>query len=136
MVRGHLHAAAHGGTFAALGLGIAMRVLAVLGAVVALAGCSSSNPNATKLTLNDPYWERVNVQLVITKLADCDSRASGFLSEKTIVMHKNTTQSFEVPNDATLCWRHDRDPDKPSPGAWSGWTRATLTPGENAETDL
>jgi hypothetical protein len=117
-------------------MGVGMRLLASLVALATLVGCSSSNPNATKLTLNDPYWERVNVQLVITKLADCDSRGPGFVSEKTIVMYKNTTQSFEVPNDATLCWRHDRDPAKPAPGAWSGWTRATLTPGESAETDL
>lgn len=113
-----------------------MRPIVSLLALAVLAGCSSASPNATKLTLNDPYWTQVNVQLVITKLADCDARGPGFVSEQTVVMHKNTTQAVEVPNDATLCWRHDRDPDKPEPGAWSGWTRAQLTPGETAETDL
>jgi hypothetical protein len=113
-----------------------MRRFAVLVAAAAVTACSSSAPNATKLVLNDPYWRQVNVQLVITKRADCDSRGPGFVSEQTIVMYKNTTQAIEVPNDATLCWRHDRDPDKPQAGAWSGWTRATLTPGESAETDL
>jgi hypothetical protein len=113
-----------------------MRWFISLVALAGLAACSSGSPNATKLTLNDPYWKQVNVELVITRLADCDSRAPGFISEKTIVMYKSTTEAIEVPNDATLCWRHDRDPDKPSPGAWSDWTRATLTPGESADTDL
>jgi hypothetical protein len=111
-------------------------IVSLLLASAVLTACSSANPDMTKLTLNDRYWRQVNVQLVITKLADCDERGPGFISEKTIVMYKNVTQAIEVPNDATLCWRHDRDPDKPSPGAWSDWTRAQLTPGENAETDL
>ncbi|HTV89405.1 MAG TPA: hypothetical protein VME41_10355 [Stellaceae bacterium] len=113
-----------------------MRGSASLFCLLALAACSSAPPDATKLILNDPYWKQVNVELVITKLADCDKRGPGFVSQKTIVMYKNTTQDIYVPNDATLCWRHDRDPDKPQAGAWSDWTRATLTPGESAETDL
>lgn len=111
-----------------------MRFLVLL-AALALAACSAP-PGTTKLTLNDPYWDRVNVQFVITKSADCDNRGDGFISSKTVVMSKNTTETIDVPNDATLCWRHDRDPDKPSPGAWSGWTKATLFPGQSAETDL
>jgi hypothetical protein len=113
-----------------------MRCWAFLLISAALAACSSSHSDETKLTLNDPYWKQVNVELVITRLGDCDGRGPGFISDKTIVMYKNTTQAIEVPNDAVLCWRHDRDPDKPSPGAWSGWTRAQLTPGVNADTDL
>jgi hypothetical protein len=113
-----------------------MRGFTLLVATVGLAACSSGGLQATKLTLNDPYWKQVNVELVITKRADCDSRGPGFVSQRTIVMYKNTTQDIYVPNDATLCWRHDRDPDKPQPGVWSDWTRATLTPGESAESDL
>ena len=116
--------------------GQGMRRLALVVATVCLAACSSGAPNTTKLTLRDPYWTQVNVQLVITKRADCDSRGPGFVSDQTIVMYKGATQDIYVPNDATLCWRHDRDPDKPQPGVWSDWTRATLTPGESAETDL
>jgi hypothetical protein len=113
-----------------------MRRVALLVAVLGLTACSSGSPNATRLTLNDPYWKQVNVELVVTRLADCDARGPGFVSDKTIVMYKNTTEAIDVPNDANLCWRHDRYPDKPQPGVWSGWTRATLTPGQSAETDL
>jgi hypothetical protein len=118
------------------GEGPDMRILALLAGVLALAACSSPPPGTSKLTLNDPYWDRVNVEIVITKRSDCDSRAEGYISSKTIVMIKDTTQSFEVPNGANLCWRHDRNPNKPEPGAWSGWTKATPTPGQDAETDL
>ncbi len=113
-----------------------MRFVASVVLVLVVAACSSAPPNTTKLVLNDPYWRQVNVQLVITKRADCDSHGPGFISDQTIVMYKDTTHDIYVPNDASLCWRHDRDPDKPQPGAWSDWTRATLTPGESAETDL
>lgn len=110
------------------------RVLAA--GLLALAGCSSAAPGSAKLVLNDPYWERVNVEIVITKRADCDSRDDGFVSTRKLVMHKNTTESFEVPNGADLCWRHDSNPNNPAPGAWSGWTRATLPPGQTTQTDL
>ena len=113
-----------------------MRLVATVVGLLVLAACSSAPPNATKLILNDPYWQHVNVQLVITQRADCDSRGPGFVSEQTIVMYKDTTRDIYVPNNASLCWRHDRDPDKPQPGAWSDWTRATLMPGESTETDL
>jgi hypothetical protein len=116
-----------------------MRILALLPAALAAlaaASCSSAPPGAGKLTLNDPYWREVNVEIVITRRADCDSRDEGFISTQKIVMYKDTTQSFAVPSDAMLCWRHDRDPDHPSPGAWSSWTKATLYPGQSAETDL
>ena len=113
-----------------------MRRFLLLVAIAGLTACSSGGPNTTKLTLNDPYWKQVNVELVITKRGDCASRGPGFVSQQTIVMYKNITRDIDVPNDATLCWRHDRDPDKPQPGVWSDWTRATLTPGESAETDL
>jgi hypothetical protein len=112
-----------------------MRRFALLVAAAALAACSAP-PNTTTLTLKNPYWKQVNVELVITKRADCGSRGPGFVSEQTIVMYQNAMRDIAVPNDATLCWRHDRDPDKPQPGAWSDWTRATLTPGESAESDL
>ena len=33
--------------------------------------------DTAQLTLKDPYWDRVSVEIVITKRADCDSRARG-----------------------------------------------------------
>jgi len=45
-------------------------------------------------------------------------------------------ETIAVPDDANVCWRHDRNPDKPVAGTWSGWTKATLFPGQNADTDL
>jgi hypothetical protein len=118
---------------------LAGRVAGCLLLLLVASGCSlfsgKSPANTTKLTINDPYWDHVNVQFVITRSGDCDSR-EGLVSTRTIVMHKNTTESIDVPNDANLCWRHDRDPERPSPGAWSGWTKATLAPGQSAETEL
>ena len=113
-----------------------MRFCLSLVAALLLAACASKGAGTATLTLNDPYWDRVNVEVVVTKSADCDSRGDGYISTKPLVMHKNTTQSFDVPDGANLCWRHDRDPNNPVKGAWSGWTRATLFPGQSAETDL
>jgi hypothetical protein len=109
---------------------------APLTGLLLLAACSSASKDATTLTLNDPYWERVNVEVVITKLASCDSRGDGYISAKQLVMNKNRTERIEVPNGADVCWRHDRDPNNPVAGAWSGWTRATMSPGQSAESDL
>jgi hypothetical protein len=116
-----------------------MRFSSLAIASLVLAGCSmfSSAPaDSSRLTLNDPYWERVNVELVITRRGDCDSRAEGYLSTRQVVMRKNKSETIDVPNGASLCWRHDRNPDNPTAGAWSGWTRATLVPGKSAEADL
>ena len=108
----------------------------LLAMLLLLAACGSKAAGTATLTLKDPYWDRVNVEVVITKSADCDSRGEGYISNKSVVMHKNTPESFDVPDGANLCWRHDRDPNNPVRGAWSGWTRATLFPGQNTETDL
>ena len=113
-----------------------MRLIAVLAALSALAACSSAPNDASRLTLNDPYWERVNVEVVITKRADCDSRDEGYIATRQLVMRKKDAETIDVPNGATVCWRHDRDPNNPVAGVWSGWTRATLVPGQSAETDL
>ena len=112
-----------------------MRYCALL-AAAALAACSSGSSGASRLTLNDPYWDHVNVEVVITKSADCNSRGPGYLATKEVVMYKDTTTSFDVPEGANVCWRHDRDPNNPTKGAWSGWTKATMYPGQSAETDL
>ena len=104
--------------------------------VLSVAGCSGAPSGTTTLTLNDPTWERVNVEIVITKRADCDSRGDGYIETKALVMRKNKTERIEVPNGANVCWRHDRNPNNPAAGVWSGWTRATLFPGQSAETDL
>ncbi len=104
-----------------------------------LAGCSvfSSKPADTaSLTLNNPSWDRVNVEVVITKSTDCDNRGEGYLSRQELVMRKNKTETLEVPNGANVCWRHDRNPNNPVAGTWSGWTRATLFPGASSETDI
>ena len=101
-----------------------------------LTACSSGSGNITRLTLNDPYWERVNVEVVFTKSSDCDNRGDGFISSKELVMRKNRTETFEVPPGANVCWRHDRNPNSPVAGAWSGWSRATLFPGQSVETEI
>ena len=108
-------------------------------ALLLLAGCSmfSSKPsNGGTLTLNDPFWDKVNVEIVITRSSDCDNRGEGYLSGREILMRKNTTEAIDVPDGASVCWRHDRNPNNPVAGAWSGWTRATLFPGASSDTDI
>jgi hypothetical protein len=112
-----------------------MQKTAFLAAALLLAACSSAPPGAARLTLNNPYWERVNVQLAVTKSADCDNRAA-YIDSRELVMTKNRLEVIAVPDGASVCWRRDRNPNDPSPGAWSGWTKATLFPGRDAEAEL
>ncbi len=106
-------------------------------AAMTLGGCGSSPPpDATRLTLNNPYWDRVNVQIVVTRSSDCDNRGDGFIDIRELVMSRNKLELIDVPNGATVCWRRDRNPEKPVPGVWTGWTKATLFPGRNAEANL
>jgi hypothetical protein len=51
-------------------------------------------------------------------------------------MHKDESKTVIALNGTSVCWRHDRFPNKPNPGEWSGWSRAIPFPGENATTDL
>lgn len=113
-----------------------MRLLVWGGVAAALAACSSSAPGSSTLVLNDPYWDRINVQVVITKNAECDTRGRGVVADKELVMTKNKLEKFEVPEGAIVCWRHDRDPNNPAKGDWSGWTKATLFPGQETQTEL
>lgn len=113
-----------------------MRFPAAAAVPLLLAACSSALPSgAGKLTLNDPYWDRVNVEVVVTK-GDCSDSGKEIVSRRKLVMTKDSTESFVVPDGANLCWRHDPNPNKPVAGLWSDWTKATLMPGQRAETDL
>jgi hypothetical protein len=98
-------------------------------------GPAPSGQSAT-LILNDSTWDRVNVEVVITNNSDCDNRGKGFVETKQLVMTKNRTQKIEAPNGESICWRHDRNPNNPVPGGWSGWSRVPLSPGQTVETDL
>ena len=51
-------------------------------------------------------------------------------------MSRNRPEIIDVPEGATVCWRRDRNPDKPEAGVWTGWTKATLPPGRSAEANL
>jgi hypothetical protein len=115
------------------------RRLGSLAALAAIAGCGivgGGSKDVSQLTLRDPAWDRVNVEIVVTRRADCDSRAEGFISMREVVMRRKGQETVEVPNGATICWRRDRDPNAPAAGAWSGWTRASVPPGGSAEADL
>jgi hypothetical protein len=101
-----------------------------------LAACSSDPKDSSKLTLRNTAWDHVNVQLVITKGADCDDRGSEFVSSQDFVLHKDQTKTIVAPEGTSVCWRHDRYPEHPAPGAWSGWSRAILFPGSDTTTDL
>ena len=112
------------------------RYPAWLSAVLMLSACSSGSSQTATLILDNPTWDRVNVEAVITNSADCDNRGKDYVATKHFVMTKDHTQKIEAPNAESICWRHDRNPNNPVPGAWSGWSRVPLTPGQTAETDL
>jgi hypothetical protein len=107
-------------------------------AVLLLSACSSSGRSSQTATLilDNPTWDRVNVQAVITTSADCDNRGNGYVETKEFVMTKGHTESIETPHGEAVCWRHDRNPKDPVPGVWSGWSRVQLVPGQTAETEL
>jgi hypothetical protein len=105
-------------------------------ALLCLAACSSGSSQSATLTLSNPTWDHVNVEAVITTSADCDNRGKGYVAIKHFIMTKDHSTKIEAPNGESICWRHDRNPNNPVPGAWSGWSRVPLVPGQTAETDL
>jgi hypothetical protein len=113
-----------------------MRRLAWLPFLLAFAACSSNSEDTSKLTLRNTVWEHVNVQVVITKGSDCDARGPDFVGSQDFVLHRDQTKTIVAPNESNICWRHDRYPNNPHPGEWSGWSRATLFPGNSTTTDL
>jgi hypothetical protein len=112
------------------------RYPAWLSAVLVVAACSSGSSRTATLILDNEAWERVNVEAVITNSADCDNRGKEYVETKTFVMTKGQTHKIQAPNAESICWRHDRNPNNPIPGDWSGWSRIPLAPGQTAETDL
>jgi hypothetical protein len=113
-----------------------MRHLAELAALCCLAACASGSSQSATLTLQDPDWDRVNVQAVITNNTNCNSHGPGYVATEEFVMTKGRTQDIVAPNAETICWRRDRDPSHPVKGDWSDWSRATMFPGQSAKTDL
>jgi hypothetical protein len=103
-----------------------------------LAGCSmfsSKSTGESSLTLNNSYWDQVNVEIVLTRSTDCENREA-YISSRQILMRRNKTESVDVPSGANVCWRHDRNPNNPVAGAWSGWTKATLFPGQSGDAEI
>src|SRR5437870_4577179 len=65
--------------------GMRMRYRLWLAALLCLAACSSSRSgDTTPLTLYNRDWERVNVEVVYTKSADCDNRGEGYITGKQV----------------------------------------------------
>jgi hypothetical protein len=112
------------------------RLWAVAAVMLLVAGCSSRSDNSATLILDNPTWDRVHVEAVITKSEDCNERSTGYVKTEHFEMAKGQTHHVVAPNAETICWRHDRDPNNPVPGDWSEWSRATLFPGQSTETDL
>jgi hypothetical protein len=112
------------------------RFRAWLPVLLSLSACSSGSSQTATLILDNPTWDRVNVEAVITNSADCDNRGKEYVETKQFVMTKGQTVTVEAPKAESICWRHDRNPNNPTPGDWSGWSRAPLAPGLTAETDL
>jgi hypothetical protein len=101
-----------------------------------IAACSSSSPNSSKLTLRNTQWDHVNMQVVTTKGSDCDAKGPEFIGSQDFVLHKDQTKTIVAPDESNVCWRHDRYPNNPHPGEWSGWSKATLFPGSDTTTDI
>ena len=79
-------------------------------AVLLLSACSSSGSSQTAtLTLDNPTWDRVNVQAVITTSADCDNRGGGYVETKEFVMTKGHTQKIEAPHGEAVFRDGERD---------------------------
>jgi len=114
----------------------AMRHLARVILSLPLAACSAGGGGqSATLILNNPTWDRVNVEAVITTSPNCENREA-YISTQEFAMGKNQTQRIEAPHAENICWRHDRNPNNPVAGAWSGWSRATMFPGQSYETEL
>jgi hypothetical protein len=103
---------------------------------LALAACPSEPANTAKLTLRNMQWEHVNMQVVITRSSDCDSRGSDYIGTQEFVLRRDQTKTIVAPNESIICWRHDRYPTNPHPGEWSGWAKAILFPGNDSTTDI
>ena len=107
----------------------------LIGTALLAAACSSGS-GGNRLTLNNPVWDQVRVEVVLTRSSDCGNRGAEFISTKEMVIRKDRSETIDVPPEAVVCWRHDRNPNNPKPGDWTGWTRATLFPGQSAEAEL
>ena len=112
------------------------RYPAWLPALLWLSACSASSDQSATLILNNPTWDRVNVEAVITNSADCDNRGRGYVTTKKFIMTKGHPTRVEAPNGESICWHKDRNPNNPVPGDWSGWSRIHPAPGQTVETGL
>ena len=116
----------------------ARNLLALLAIVLLCAGSCAPQPPAPlpgRLQLSNPNFGLINVEAVITTSPNCDNR-DAYVSTQEFVMTKNRTQRIEAPKAENICWRHDSNPNNPVAGAWTGWSRATMFPGQTYETDL
>ena len=112
-----------------------MRHFAPAAALLCLGACSHPSGSSSLVLINN-FWDHVNVEAVITQSSDCDNRGAGYLKTTHFAMGKGQTYKVEAPDGASVCWRHDPDPNHPQKGVWSGWSRAVLYPGQEFETDL
>jgi hypothetical protein len=112
-----------------------MRIAGLLSLLLVLTACASRSDKSATLILQNPDWDRVHVEAVVTKSEDCTETKS-YVATHKFVMTKGQTHTIEDPNADNICWRHDSNPNNPAPGAWSGWSRATMFPGQTITTDL
>lgn len=117
-----------------------MRPRTWLPLLLSLAACSSipsfSSTDSSKLTLKNTQWKHVNVQVVITKSANCDERGEEFIGSQDFVLQKDQTRTIVAPDGANVCWRRDRYPSNPTPDVWSGWYRAVMYPGNDISSEV
>ena len=83
--------------------------------------------DVSRLTLSDPSWDRVNVEIVFTRSADCDNRGEGFISRSELVCARTAPRPSTCRTARILLAPRPR-PERPAAGAWSGWTAPRCSP--------
>jgi hypothetical protein len=104
--------------------------------VAACALRPSPAPQSGTLLLDNPHFGPMNVEAVITSNPDCASHGPGYVSTLEFVLPNNATKIIDVPPGDEICWRRDRNPERPVAGQWSDWDRAFVEPGTTVQSNL
>jgi hypothetical protein len=81
------------------------------------------------LTLRNPDFATVNVEVRLGKNADCNQNAAF----GTRQMRQG--ESWTITTGQDVCWRRDANPVQPN-GQWTGWNRQAIAKGTSHEAKL
>src|SRR5256885_12833064 len=83
-----------------------------LSALFLLGACSSGSSQSAMLILNNPTWDRVNVEAVITNNAEFGKRGQGDVPTQNLGMTKGHPVRGEAPHSESVWSRHGRKPNQ------------------------